>query len=49
MPNIAINGLGRVGRAALKILEEAVGACQMIREAFAALGLPAPGLSQVRP
>jgi glyceraldehyde-3-phosphate dehydrogenase/erythrose-4-phosphate dehydrogenase len=23
--------------------------CQMIREAFAALGLPAPDLSQIRP
>jgi glyceraldehyde 3-phosphate dehydrogenase len=109
MASIAINGLGRIGRAALKILEQADGAevvaasdryrgipgvaddpvvsadiigdprasvvdaamtrvvdqtlvkvmswydnkwgftCQMIREAFSALGLPPPDLSQIRP
>ena len=114
MAGIAINGLGRIGRAVLKILEQAAGevndafreeaagdrylgilgaadapvvsadiigdprasvvdagmtrvvdqalvkvmswydnergfACQMIREAFPALSLPAPDLAQVRP
>ena len=55
MASIAINGLGRIGRAALKIIEQAEGAGaaavndQMIREAFAALALPAPDLSRVEP
>jgi glyceraldehyde-3-phosphate dehydrogenase/erythrose-4-phosphate dehydrogenase len=77
MDSIAINGLGRIGRAALKVLEQADGAevvaamtrvvdgalvkvmswydnewgftCQMIREAFAALALPAPDLSRAGP
>jgi glyceraldehyde-3-phosphate dehydrogenase/erythrose-4-phosphate dehydrogenase len=89
MAGIAINGRGRVGRTALKIIEQAAGevndafreeaasdryrgilgvaddpvvvkvmswydnewgfTSQMTREAFTALGLPAPDLAQVRP
>jgi glyceraldehyde-3-phosphate dehydrogenase/erythrose-4-phosphate dehydrogenase len=52
MTSIAINGLGRIGRAALKVMSwydnEGGSTCQM-REAFTALGLAAPELTQVRP
>ncbi len=46
MASIAINGLGRVGRAALKIIEQADGA-EVV--AVTALSLPAPDLTQIRP
>ncbi len=55
MASIAINGLGRIGRAALKIIEQAerAGAAavndQMIREASPALPPRAPDPSGVEP
>jgi glyceraldehyde 3-phosphate dehydrogenase len=44
MANIAINGLGRIGRAALKILEDLSGA-----KVVAVNDQPAPDLSRVEP
>ena len=49
----SINGLGRIGRPALKVMSwydnEWGFTCQMIREACTALGLLAPDLSQAQP